>query len=69
MAGTGLKATRVNLFDQLSELTLFRIPRCGVICIRILSGVLVSAGFYFPSLDPALFDLDPSSTKFLCFYS
>lgn len=44
MAGTGLKATRVDLFDQVSELTLFRNPRCGVICIRILLGVLVSAG-------------------------
>lgn len=45
MAGTGLKGTRVDFFYQLSELTLFRIPRCGVICICILLGVLVSAGF------------------------
>lgn len=29
----------------------------------------VRVSFYFPSLDPALFDLDPSSTKFFCFYS
>lgn len=45
MAGTGFKGTRVDLFDQVSELTLFRIPRCGVVCIRILLGVLVSGSF------------------------
>lgn len=45
MAGTGLKGKCVDPFDQVSELTLFCITRCGVIRIRILLGVLVSADF------------------------